>query len=68
MNLIVLPDVFSAHDHVARHARLLLARGTLERTPRDPRDPATPVIHVLVRTLERLDGRRAPAVRSRDFH
>jgi error-prone DNA polymerase len=66
-NLVVLPDVFERHDHVARHARIVLAHGKLERTPRDPRDPATPVIHVLVRSLERLDGQRAPAVRARDF-
>jgi error-prone DNA polymerase len=62
VNLIVGAALFAENYAVARHARLLLVRGKLERQGR--------VIHVLAETLERLalpDGEE-PATRSRDFH
>ena len=62
VNLIVQREVFAASYAVARHARLLLVEGRLERQGE--------VIHVLARSLSRLslpDGEEPP-VRSRDFH
>ena len=54
----------------ARHASILFAYGSVERTPEAPRenDAVTPVIHVMTRRLERLDlpGRNFDRV-SRDF-
>jgi error-prone DNA polymerase len=62
VNLVVRRDTFAANYGVARHAKLLLAEGRLEREGE--------VIHVLVHGLERLSlpsGEELP-VRSRDFH
>ncbi|MBI4954238.1 MAG: error-prone DNA polymerase [Myxococcales bacterium] len=66
VNLVLYAHVFEAHELVARHAGLLLARGRVDRRGE--------VVHVRVSGLERLDLPRtdAPtgglAVRSRDFH
>ncbi|HEY4116700.1 MAG TPA: error-prone DNA polymerase [Byssovorax sp.] len=62
VNLVVRMDVWSANYGVARHAKLLLARGRLEREG--------DVVHVLVKTLERLEPPKGGAVdaKSRDFH
>jgi error-prone DNA polymerase len=62
VNLIVQAQLFADNYAVARHARLLLVRGRLERQGE--------VIHVLATALERLslpDGGEPPT-RSRDFH
>jgi error-prone DNA polymerase len=62
VNLIVKREVFAASYAVARHARLLLVKGRVERQGE--------VIHVLAEELSRLtlpDGEEPP-VRSRDFH
>jgi error-prone DNA polymerase len=62
VNLIVRRDVFSENYAVARHAKILLVLGRLEREGA--------VIHVLVQRLARLllpSGHEPPA-RSRDFH
>jgi error-prone DNA polymerase len=62
VNLIVREQVFSDHYLAARSARILLARGRLERQGE--------VVHVLVQDLERLDlpsQAHIPA-KSRDFH
>ena len=62
MNLVVTLKVFGEHHLVARHAKMMLVSGRLERQGE--------VIHVLVRRMERLDlpGRRDLPARSRDFH
>jgi error-prone DNA polymerase len=62
VNLIVTATLFADNYAVARHARLLVVRGRVERQGT--------VIHVLAETLERVvlpDGEE-PQVRSRDFH
>ncbi len=62
VNLVVMKNVFAESYGVARHARMMLAAGRLERQGA--------VIHVLARKLARLrlpDGDE-PNVRSRDFH
>lgn len=62
VNLIVQAALFAANYAVARHARLLLVKGRLERQGA--------VIHVLALELSRLampDG-EDPPVQSRDFH
>ncbi len=59
-NLIVRPAVFERFRAAARHATVLLARGTIERSGS--------VIHVMAGHLERLDDRLSElASRSRDF-
>jgi len=61
-NLVVRLDGWDAYRGVAKHAKLLLARGKVEREGQ--------VIHVVVRSLHRVDlagGVSLPA-RSRDFH
>ncbi|MCC6552266.1 MAG: error-prone DNA polymerase [Polyangiaceae bacterium] len=60
-NVIVQKQVFADSYQVARHARLMLVSGRLERQG--------DVIHVLARELERLDlpGRDQIAGKSRDF-
>jgi error-prone DNA polymerase len=62
VNLVVHKRVFSEHHAVARHAKLMIARGKVERDGE--------VIHVLVSAMERLDLEHAGdlSVRSRDFH
>lgn len=62
VNLIVQAPLFAANYAVARHARLLLVKGRLERQGA--------VIHVLAQELSRLamPGGEDPPVRSRDFH
>ncbi len=62
VNLVVMSAVFAESYGVARHARMMLVSGRLERRGA--------VIHVLARKLSRLrlpDGEE-PNVRSRDFH
>ena len=75
-NLILWRAVYEKFRLAARHSSILLARGEVERQVRPdgsnlhPSDsPETPVIHVIVRSLERLDvpGRDIRCV-SRDFH
>ena len=62
VNLIVQAPLFAANYAVARHARLLLVKGRLERQGA--------VVHVLAQELARLTmpGGEDPPVRSRDFH
>jgi error-prone DNA polymerase len=83
LNLVLWNRVYEEYRMPARHAAILLARGTIERqgrppgvrtdTPHDPLvDEAAevaPVIHVIVEALVRLDvpGRDIEKV-SRDFH
>jgi error-prone DNA polymerase len=83
LNLVLWSRVYEEYRLPARHASILLARGTIERqgrppgvrvpTPHDPLvDQAAdvaPVIHVIVDALLRLDvpGRDISKV-SRDFH
>jgi error-prone DNA polymerase len=61
-NVIVQKQVFADNYQVARHARLMLVSGRLERQG--------DVIHVLARALERLDlpGKEPIPTKSRDFH
>jgi error-prone DNA polymerase len=83
LNLVLWSRVYEEYRLPARHAAILLARGTIERqgrppgvhasTPHDPLvDEAAevaPVIHVMVEALLRLDvpGRDISKA-SRDFH
>jgi error-prone DNA polymerase len=83
LNLVLWNRVYEEYRLPARHASIMLARGTIERqgrppgvrvsTPHDPLvDEAAdvaPVIHVIVEALLRLDvpGRDIEKV-SRDFH
>jgi error-prone DNA polymerase len=62
MNLVVMRTVFAESYGVARHARMMLVSGRLERQGT--------VIHVLARKLSRLrlPSGDEPNVRSRDFH
>jgi error-prone DNA polymerase len=62
VNLVVMKSVFAESYGVARHARMMLVTGRLERQGT--------VIHVLARKLARLrlPGGEEPNVRSRDFH
>lgn len=70
LNLILFRHVFETYHLPARHASILFAYGSVERTPQTPRNETdvTPVIHVMTRRLERLDipGRDFDSV-SRDF-
>jgi error-prone DNA polymerase len=70
MNLILFRRVFETYHLPARHAAILFAEGTVERTPQTLGDNGgiTPVIHVMTRRLERLDlpGRDIDRI-SRDF-
>ncbi|AKT42232.1 error-prone DNA polymerase [Chondromyces crocatus] len=62
VNVIVQKQLFADSYQVARHAKIMLVAGRVERQGE--------VIHVLARELERLDlpgGGNVPA-RSRDFH
>jgi error-prone DNA polymerase len=83
LNLVLWNRVYEEYRLPARHASILLARGTIERQGRPPgvrvptaHDPlvdeaadVAPVIHVMVEALLRLDvpGRDIEKV-SRDFH
>jgi error-prone DNA polymerase len=62
VNLVVMKSVFAESYGVARHARIMIVAGRLERQGT--------VIHVLARKLSRLRllGGEEPTVRSRDFH
>jgi error-prone DNA polymerase len=62
INLVVHKRIFTEQYLVARHAKIVLVRGRVEREGE--------VIHVLVRKMERLDlpGDEPLAARSRDFH
>jgi hypothetical protein len=61
-SIVMSKDVFARQYAVARHAKIVVARGRLEREGE--------VIHVLVENLERLDLPRGVALDapSRDFH
>ena len=61
MNLIVMASVFEAHRHAALHAKILFVTGKVEREGE--------VIHVLVKTIERLELPKGQTIdaRSRDF-
>ncbi len=67
-NLILYRDVFERYHLAARHSSIMLVHGEVER-PAGNQDPEYDVIHVIVKSIERLDvpGRDAPVV-SRDFH
>jgi error-prone DNA polymerase len=62
VNLVVQQKTWEEHHLVARHAKMMLVKGRLERQGE--------VIHVLVRAMERLDlpSREPLPARSRDFH
>jgi error-prone DNA polymerase len=62
MNLIVPRKVWDDHHVAARHAKMLVVRGRLEREGR--------VIHVVVDAMTRLDlpNHAVLPARSRDFH
>jgi error-prone DNA polymerase len=61
-NLVVQKRVFDEHYVIARHAKILLVHGRVERQGE--------VVHVLVRRMERLDlpGGEPLVAPSRDFH
>ncbi|MAG92889.1 MAG: error-prone DNA polymerase, partial [Planctomycetaceae bacterium] len=60
-NLIIRPDVWERHHHVARRASAILAHGTLQRQ--------NETIHLLVDRLEDLTASLADGqFQSRDFH
>jgi len=61
-NLVLYSHVFERYELIARHASIMLVRGTIDRRG--------PVVHVQVDHLERLDmpSGSEVAVRSRDFH
>jgi error-prone DNA polymerase len=67
MNLILTPAIFDRSYRIAVHARLLLVKGKVERTPRVAKEGEHPVIHVLVETLEALQLPGGLETRSRDF-
>jgi len=71
VNLVLFRKVFETYHLPARHAAILFADGSVERTPQTigGNDAITPVIHVMTRRLERLDlpGRDFAPI-SRDFH
>ena len=60
-NLIVRPQVFERFRRAARHSRMIVCEGTIER--------AGEVVHVLARSIRGIDapGAEVPAM-SRDFH
>ncbi len=70
-NLILYRQVFEQYHLAARHAAIMLAYGHVERQVTRPKDasPEHDVIHVIVKSIERLDvpGRDVQRV-SRDFH
>jgi error-prone DNA polymerase len=70
VNLVLFRNVFETYHLPARHAAILYADGSVERTPQTvgENNGITPVIHVMTRRLERLDlpGRDFDSV-SRDF-
>jgi hypothetical protein len=61
------PAFFDRTYKLAVHARLVLARGKVERTPPHPKQGEHPVIHVLVSELEALELPGGLEARSRDF-
>ncbi len=70
-NLILYRHVFERFHSVARHSTLLLAHGEVEREAKPLEAGDAPVIHVIVKSLERLDvpvPNGAIASISRDFH
>jgi len=59
-NLIIRPRVFDRHRAAARHGRVVLARGRVERQGK--------VVHVMAKRLETIEDRlEMLATRSRDF-
>jgi error-prone DNA polymerase len=67
VNLILTPAIFDRSYRLAVHARLVLARGKVERTPPRPKQGDHPVIHVLVSELEAIELPGGLEARSRDF-
>jgi error-prone DNA polymerase len=73
VNLVLHAGIFRSYGATARHAKLMLAEGKLERQLTIPKKPEhgkpTPVIHVIAQYLERLEleGAPLPSI-SRDFH
>ena len=75
-NLILWRSVFERFRLAARHSAILLAHGEIERQvrpdgsrPSSENSPDAPVIHVIVRSLERLDQPgQDVGHHSRDFH
>jgi error-prone DNA polymerase len=67
-NLILYREVYEQFHLAARHASIMLVHGEVER-PKGRQDPEYDVIHLIVKSLERLDvpGRDVRAI-SRDFH
>jgi error-prone DNA polymerase len=67
-NLILYKDVYERFHLAARHASIMLVHGEVER-PKTRPDPEYDVIHVLVKSIERLDvPGRDVRFASRDFH
>ena len=68
-NLMVRAQVFSRFRLVARHAKILLAKGRVERSVAQGEQSEAAVVHLIVEELERID-RPGQALRtaSRDFH
>jgi error-prone DNA polymerase len=61
MNLVVYPQIYEHYELVVRHAKIMLARGRVDRRGE--------VVHLRVNRLERLDLPGGPIdLRSRDFH
>ena len=68
-NLIVYGSVYERFRLIARHAAVLLARGHVERQSLSPKSGEAAVVHLIVRTLERVDMPEPGLPRlSRDFH
>jgi error-prone DNA polymerase len=67
VNLILTPALFDRSYRLAVNARLVLARGKVERTPARPKQGDHPVIHVLVSELEAIELPGGLEARSRDF-
>jgi error-prone DNA polymerase len=67
VNLILTPAIFDRSYRLAVNARLVLARGKVERTPARPKQGDHPVIHVLVSELEAIELPGGLEARSRDF-
>jgi error-prone DNA polymerase len=67
INLILSPQIFDQSYRTAVHARLLLVKGRVERTPKQETPGEPSVIHVLVTDLTPLSFDEGLAVQSRDF-
>ena len=68
VNLILWQRVYERLRLTARHSRLMLASGKVERD-RESTHSEVPIVHVIVEHLERLDRPDSRLGRqSRDFH